>query len=159
MTLAILLCLALLLPATAFAQAALPSGDDPLALVQMFVQAAQAKNWLLLVPLALVGLIWAARRFGGKAWPFLLTDRGGALLSLLAAVAAALYAAVTAQGSAGVVQVLVAAGATLVSNQVVFVYLKKLLQVTGEDRAQEVEAKAGAALGPSAGANVNEAVK
>lgn len=142
------------------APAAMPDPEaDPLKLVSEFVKAAQAKNWLLLVPLALVALIALARRFLGKYVPFLQTDRGGALLSLLAAVAAALYAAATSSGSASLPQILVAAGATLLGNQLVFGYVKKLATVSGEDRAQLAEAKAGAALGPSAAGNVNEAVK
>ncbi len=47
-------------------------------------------QWRLIAMLVLVGLVWLARTIGGKLVPWLKTDRGGALLAILAGILGAL---------------------------------------------------------------------
>ncbi len=68
----------------AFAQAAPPSPDDPTAFLQTIVAAVQGGQWRVVAVLGLVALVWVARRYGARYWPFLATSRGGALLALVA---------------------------------------------------------------------------
>lgn len=97
-------------------------------------KAVSAGRWGLVAALAVVGLVWTARKWGGRYWPALRTDRGGAGLALalsFATVAAGYIAAgrawtpqlvfdgiivaVTAAGGFGLVKKLIApsdAGAT-----------------------------------------------
>ena len=51
--------------------------------------AVQSSNWRLLAALGVVGVVFALRKWGGKKWPFLATDRGGAALALAFGVACA----------------------------------------------------------------------
>lgn len=122
------------LGATAPAPAPAPAGDvDPLALFQQLLQAFHAHNYLLLVPLALLFLIFGLRKFGSKltwangqvaAW--IASDVGGAVLSLVAAVAAAVAAAAALPGPHALAAIVSLVIATIVHNQAFFALLKKL---------------------------------
>lgn len=53
-------------------------------------------DWKAIAAIALIGVVFVARRFGGKFVPFLQTDRGGALLALGVGIAGALANAILA---------------------------------------------------------------
>ena len=74
------------LPVLALAQTPDPSAVDPVSLIGALVHAVQGHNWIIAIGLALSGIIWILRTQGGKVWPFLLTSRGGAALTLVVAV-------------------------------------------------------------------------
>ena len=73
-----------------------PSAVDPASLIGGILNAVQGHNWIIAIGLALSGVIWLARTFGGRAWPWLLTSRGGAALTLFVAVAGAIGTALAA---------------------------------------------------------------
>lgn len=110
---------------------------DPLGLIAQVVGAVRAKNWLLAVPLLLLGAVWALRKYGARAWPWLATNKGGAALAIFAAAVTAVLSAVLAPGPHSLAQVLSAAVGLLLANQLLFAYLKKLLAPTGADDAQD----------------------
>jgi hypothetical protein len=67
------------------------SAPDPVAVLeagqieifgQALYDAAKGGKWRLVMVLGLVGIVWAARRYGGRSWPWLQTDRGGVALVL-----------------------------------------------------------------------------
>jgi hypothetical protein len=62
------------------------SPDDPGAFFTAIVAAIQGGQWRVVAVLGVVALVWAAKRYGSKWWPFLGTSRGGALLALVAGV-------------------------------------------------------------------------
>jgi hypothetical protein len=66
-------------------------GEDTGGFAEATYSAIKAGQWLVAAGLVLIGLVYLARRFGGKVWPFLATDRGGVVatlvLSLVGAVA------------------------------------------------------------------------
>ena len=138
--------------------------DDPFKLVEQIIAAAQAKNWLLLVPVACLLAVYLVRRFVGPKIPWLNTDRGGALLNLLSAVFAAVVSAALVPGPHTVVSVIGTVVTVLMSNQLLFAYLNKLLSPTGKDAVQAVDAKvatvaANSATAPTvAAASINEAM-
>lgn len=101
-------------------------GTDPVSLLSQIVSAIQGKQWLLVVPLATLALVWGARVFLRKSVPWLATDRGGAVLGLVAATATAFLAAVALPGGHSVSGVIVAIFAALMTNKTVFDLLKKL---------------------------------
>lgn len=69
----------------------LPTPDDPHAFVGSAYDAVYHRNWRILCALGLIVVVWAGRRYGGKAWPWLQTDRGGAALAFgLAALGGAI---------------------------------------------------------------------
>lgn len=137
--------------------------DDPFKLVEQILAAAQAKNWLLLVPVACLLAVYLVRRFLGPKVPWLQTDRGGALLNLLSAVFAAVVSAALVPGPHTVVSVIGTIVTVLLGNQLLFAYLNKLLSPTGKDAAQTVAATvavatANAAASPTAAAaSINDA--
>jgi hypothetical protein len=88
----------------------------------------------------LVGLVFLARRFGSKAWPFLGTDRGGALLSLFGGLGLSVFAAATAAGTHTVLQVLSTALLMTVTASGTYVLVKKLLFPSGADQVQALQA-------------------
>jgi hypothetical protein len=53
----------------------------------------------MLSALGLIGLVWVLRKWGSARIPFLKTDRGGAVLSLVSGIGLAIAAASTAPGS------------------------------------------------------------
>lgn len=59
---------------------------DPGGFLASILAAAKSGQWRLLAAGLLMALVWAARRFGAKAWPWLATDRGGAALVMLLAI-------------------------------------------------------------------------
>lgn len=133
---------------------------DLLALARLVIDAARGRNWALLGALVLSLLIALIRRFAsrlavsfagkavGRAAAWLTTDRGGALLALLAGVAAA-FAAAFGSGGAVSAQTVVdglVAGITAAGGYAV---LRKLVFPSGADRAQQVRATS-AAVGEAA---------
>lgn len=157
-------------PPTLAQPAADPSADpDLLTIARLVLEAARGRNWALVGALVLSLLIALVRRFAGRiavsfagrvvgrAAAWLTTDRGGALLALLAGVAAALAAAFGAGGGVSVQTVLdgLVAGVTAAGGYAV---LRKLLFPSGADRAQQVVAVAtavgeAASAGPEAAAD------
>ena len=93
MRLITLLVVTALLPFVALAQAADP-GIDPGGFLLEIVTAIQGGDWRAVAVLAAIGLTWAAKRYGAKAWPFLGTARGGAALALVLGVIGTLVPAV-----------------------------------------------------------------
>ena len=124
--------------------------DDPFKLVEQILAAAQAKNWLLLVPVACLLAVFLVRKFVGPKVPWLQTDRGGALLNLLSAVFAAVVSAALVPGPHTVVSVVGTIVTVLLGNQLLFAYLNKLLSPTGKDAAQAVDAKVATATANAA---------
>lgn len=115
--------------------------DDALSLIKAIIDAASAKNWLLLTPVACLLVVFVVRKFVGPKVPWLQTDRGGALLNLLSAIAAAVISAAVVPGPKTVVGVVIAALTVLMANQLLFVYFKKLLSASGADAVKAIDAK------------------
>ena len=141
--------------------------DDTLALIQQVLAAIGAKNWLLAVPLIVLAVIAAFRLWIVPLAPVALawfkTDRGGALLALVGALATSVIAAAAVPGPHSAAQIIGAAFVFLMGNQALFGWLKKLIAPTGADAVQAVEAKAAAvtasATSPTvAAARINEAM-
>ncbi len=61
--------------------------------------AAMGRKWGTLSALGLIGLVWVLRKWGSAKIPFLKTDRGGAILSLVSGIGLAVAAASTAPGT------------------------------------------------------------
>lgn len=161
---------ALLFPVVALAQAVVPDPDAGIGSFAAALFAAfQAKNWALVVAFVLVGLVWAARKLGSKKWPWLATDRGGALLSLIAGLGASVAAAATSSGSHTVLQVLGTGLLAAITSSGSYALLRKLLFPSGSEQAQEIraaepaaeaaEAKAAEATPGSAADKLTEALK
>jgi len=72
------------------------SPDDPNAFFGAIVTAVQGGQWRVVAVLAVVALVWAAKRWGSTYWPFLGTSRGGALLALAAGLVSTLGPALVA---------------------------------------------------------------
>jgi hypothetical protein len=136
--------LALSQAAVAPAAAATATMPDPESNLADFAgavyQAFAAKNWGVLIALVLVGLVFLARHFGSKAWPFLGTDRGGALLSLVGGLGLSVFAAATAAGTHTVLQVLGTGLLMTVTASGTYVLVKKLLFPSGADQVQALQA-------------------
>jgi hypothetical protein len=145
---------ALLIPALAIAQEApvLPTPDDLGMFAQAVLAAFSAHNWGLVTALVLIGLVWAARKWGGKLWPFLLTDRGGALLSLVGGLALSIAAAATAPTAGSVWAVLGAGLLMTVTASGTYSLLRKLLFPSGADAVAEVDANVAKLPTPSGAA-------
>lgn len=62
----------------------------------MVFRACHDRNWALLASCLVVGSVWLARRYGGELWPWLRTDKGGAVLSLTVAWAGGISQALAA---------------------------------------------------------------
>lgn len=133
------------LPAVALAQVG-DATSDPVSLLNQILAAIQSQQWLLLVPLATLALVWVARVFLRKTIPWLATDAGGAVLGLVAATATAVLAAVSLPGSHTVAGIVVATFTALLTNQTVFALLKKL----GVDLSVDPAPSAPAPLVPAA---------
>ena len=85
---AVAVILACMAAGVALAQGTPVPGDPEIDLVLKLVDHAIAtRNPVVLAPLVVMGLVWLARRFGGKRFPQLKTDRGGAVLSLVMSLA------------------------------------------------------------------------
>lgn len=88
-------------PLLAFADTTAPAVEltddtDVPAIAGLVLAAVTTSNWAAVAALAVVLLVWAARRFGGNLWPWLLTPRGGASLVLLWSIAGAIATALIA---------------------------------------------------------------
>jgi hypothetical protein len=131
---------------------------DPEASVAEFAaaiyQAFSAKNWGVLVALALIGLVAIARKYGSKALPFLGTDRGGALLSLLGGFGLSVFAAATAAGAHSVLQVIGSGLLMTITASGTYAIAKKLLFPSGANKVQEIQADAPGVQAAAAGAAV-----
>lgn len=68
------------------ALAPMPSVDDPLALASFAASAAAAGRWLVVVSAALVAALALLLRLGGSLHPWLGTDRGRVVVSLVSGV-------------------------------------------------------------------------
>lgn len=64
-------------------------GADPGGFFSAAVDALKTKDFKLVVILAIVGFVYALRRWGGLVVPWFKSDRGGALLALVTGVLAA----------------------------------------------------------------------
>ncbi len=143
-SLASILALALF-PVLALAQVATSTpvmpdpGGDLGGFASAVYSAFQAKNWSVLIALVLVGLVFLARHFGGKLWPFLGTDRGGALVSLVSGLGLSVFTAATSQGAHSVLQVLGTGLLMTVTASGAYVLLKKLLFPSGADQVQQLQ--------------------
>lgn len=84
--------LILMIPFYAFGQVPDP-GADPSSFLLQIVTAIQGGDWRGLAVLVAILVTWAAKKYGAKAWPFLGTARGGALLALFLGVAGTLIPA------------------------------------------------------------------
>jgi hypothetical protein len=75
--------------------------QDPGGVVASLLAAAKAGQWRLLAGLVLSVLVWAARRWGSGAVPWLKTDRGGAVLVLLLALLGGIGTSLAGSGPFG----------------------------------------------------------
>jgi len=81
---------------------AVPNIDaDPVGYARAAYSAAKGGQWLALVALLIVGLVYVVRRWGAKLLPWLGTDRGGVASALVCGVLVSL-AASALSGSLGV---------------------------------------------------------
>ena len=71
------------------------------ALIVTAVEAVQAGHWWVLAAAIVSGLVWVVRRWGCSLWPWLGTDRGGAVLVLVTAVLGSLAGLILAGDAAG----------------------------------------------------------
>lgn len=138
--------------------------DDALSLIKAIIEAAGAKNWLLLTPVACLLVVFIIRKFVGPKVPWLQTDRGGALLNLISAIGAAVISAAIVPGPKTVLGVLVTVVTVLMANQMLFAYLNKFLSASGADAVKAIDAKVAAvttaATDPTAAAaSINAAMK
>lgn len=115
--------------------------DDALKLIEQVIKMVGDKNWLVAVPLIVLAVIAAFRQWivpltTKLAW--FKSDRGGALLALLGAIATSIIAASAVPGPHTAGQVLSAALVFLIGNQALFTWLKKLVAPSGADLANQV---------------------
>jgi hypothetical protein len=87
-----LLVVTALLPFAALAQLADP-GTDPSSFLLAIVKAIQGGDWRGLAVLVAIGVTWAVKKYGAKAWPWLATRRGGTALALFLGVVGTLIPA------------------------------------------------------------------
>lgn len=98
-------------------------------LLQQLFDALDARNYLLAVPLLVLGLIWFVRMFlrhVPKVGPWIAGDMGGAVFGILGAVAQGVIVAAALPGEHRPSQVIVAVVGFLFVNQTFFASLKKL---------------------------------
>lgn len=125
-----------------FATAAGDLLADPLVdlagFARLLMQAAQDRNWALLISLALIGAVAAVRHLLGQKVPFLKTDLGGTLLVLVMGTAGGVATALLAgtafswaliPAAAGVA--FTAAGGYTMLRRLVLPLLTKALQKAG----------------------------
>jgi hypothetical protein len=82
--------------------------SDFIGFARLFKEAAKNGNWKLLAVLLIVGLVWAARKYGvliPEVGPFLQSPRGGAVLAIATGVFGVIAAGLAASGkfSAGLI--------------------------------------------------------
>lgn len=145
-------------PFAAFAQVTVPpSPDDVGAFVSALFGAVAGKQWGYLIALAVMALVFGARKFGARISPkveeFLHSDPGGVLLALLVSFATALAAASLAPGAiftwaivlAAFKTALVAMGGFALINKLgapLFGWLFSKLYPNGKEQAAQVVAEA-----------------
>lgn len=103
--------------------------EDLLGFAGLVINAIQSRNYFLLASLAVIGLVWAARKFLGAKVPFFRTDLGGVSLSLLMSLGATLGAAFLAGTPFGWPLLIQALGVALGASGAL-VYVKKLLGIS-----------------------------
>ena len=118
--------------------AQIPDPSDFASFCEAVFVALKGKQWGMIVALALMALVWLARKYGSEAWPFLATDRGGAMLSLFGALALAIGGAAAAPGIHSLGAVLLTALMAAITASGTYALLKKLLFPSGADLAQGV---------------------
>jgi hypothetical protein len=84
--------------------------DDSEPDAQRIYAAVRSGQWVVAAGLVLLALVWAVRKYGGKLWPFLLTDRGGVVTSLALAFLGALGTTLAAGRTPGPADVMAALG-------------------------------------------------
>ena len=118
-------CSFLVLTFSFLALAQAPGADvDPNALVPQLIGAIQGRNWIVVVCLVTILVVWLARKL---PIPFLKTDRGGAILVMALGIATALLAALAGGAPmtlsliiGSVVSAVTAAGGFNVFNKIFF---------------------------------------
>lgn len=86
-----------LMPAAALAAPDIPSPDvDAAAWAKLLYMAVTSKAWSVVVGLALVGLVYPLRRWGGMLVPWFKTPFGGLLLAFLVSLAGTMGVALAA---------------------------------------------------------------
>jgi hypothetical protein len=114
-------------------------GGDLVGFAGAVFAAFQAKNWSVLIALVLVGVVFLARHYGGKLWPFLGTDRGGALVSLVSGLGLSVFTAATSLGAHSVLQVLGTGLLMTVTASGAYALFKKLVFPSGADQVQQLQ--------------------
>lgn len=149
----------LLFPLAVFAQAsppALPSPDDLGAFASAIFGAVAGKQWGYLVALAVIGLVFAIRKFAGKLpapvgpalEAFFQSDPGGVILAFLVAFATALAAAGSLSGAvllAALKTALVAMGGFSLINKLLLPLVQLVIAKlfpSGKEQAAQVVAQA-----------------
>lgn len=66
-----------------------PNPDNLDVFANLVIEAVKSENWALVAILGVVLVVWVLRKFGGSKIKFLRTQRGGAVLSLVAAAVGA----------------------------------------------------------------------
>jgi hypothetical protein len=69
--------------------------------VERIYSAVRSGQWTQVAGLVLLALVWGVRRWGGKLWPALLSDRGGVLVSAALGVAFSIGTALAAGRTPG----------------------------------------------------------
>jgi hypothetical protein len=105
------------------------------------IDTVEHRQWLMLLPFAMVALVYALRTYGAKKWAFLATPRGGALLGLLGALASA-FALALVSGATGAKGIAAATIAALVVQYPIFKTLKNLVAPDGAQAASQIAAEA-----------------
>lgn len=98
-------------------------------LLQQLFDALDARNYLVAVPLFVLGLVWFVRLFlrrVPKVGPWIASDMGGAVFGILGAVAQGVLVSAALPGEHRPSQIIVATVGFLFINQTFFVSLKKL---------------------------------
>lgn len=122
----------------------IPEPSDMEAFARLAFEAVTQRNWALVAALAVIAIVYVLRRFGGTRFPFLRTDRGGALLVLLVALAGAVGNVLLA-GTPFTVAVLVHVLVVALSAAGGFNLLKKLLFGDAVVEAQQIATTTGQA--------------
>lgn len=139
---------------------------DPMEMLKLLLSAWSAHNWLLVVPSAVVLLIWAfrwgVRRFFAvsKLAVWVGSDQGGSLLAILGMVATTVLTVAQSAGAGAMVpQVLLAALWALMQQELTYGLLKKMFP-SGAEKAQAVAKEAAAASTAFAGGSaLKDAIK
>lgn len=84
-----------------FVQELPPSPDNVAAFAQKLFEAVMGGQWAIVVAMALVGIIWGARRVVGR-WAFFKTDEGAFTVNLSSSFTLAIATTLFASGWAGV---------------------------------------------------------